>query len=105
METSMDSMVMDNTSSMPVKVEPAMVADNQAWVNGTVLSIKSAESKLTLQHEAVEKWGWPQMKMDFPVAESVNIKVFDPQENYNFLVEKKDSGAIEIIDFNKKVQP
>ncbi|MCK4708479.1 MAG: efflux RND transporter periplasmic adaptor subunit, partial [Gammaproteobacteria bacterium] len=88
-----------------IKKEPKKILDNQAWVKGKVLKVMTGDSKLTLQHEPVDSWGWPQMKMDFPVAESVNIKIFDTNEEYNFLVEKHASGSIQIIDFNKKVQP
>lgn len=105
MQEPMDmEMPMGDISSIKTKMEPEISKDNQAWVKGKVLAVMADEFKLKLQHEAVDSWGWPQMKMDFPVANSVNIKIFDISEKYNFLVEKHTNGSIQIIDFNKKVQ-
>ncbi len=103
MEMSMP-MNMSAMASMNANMKPEKIAENQAWVRGKVLTIKSDESKITLQHEAVKSWGWPSMKMDFPVSTSLNIKIFDANEDYNFLVEKHSSGSIKIVDFNKKAQ-
>ena len=105
MDTSTDStdMAMD-MSSMTAKVEQKKIPDNQVWIKGKVLKVMAGDKKLSLQHEAVKSWGWPHMKMDFPVAKSLNIENFDANEEYNFLVEKHSSGSIKIIDFNKKVQ-
>lgn len=100
-----DSMDMSGMSdTMNNAMADTALKDNQAWVKGTVLNIMTYSSKLNLQHDEVKKWGWPTMKMDFPVdTDAVNIAVFDTNEDYNFLVEKHSSGSIKIIDFNKKV--
>ncbi len=82
-----------------------LLKENQAWVKGTVVSVMVQDSILKLQHGPVESWGWPSMKMDFPVDASVNIEVFENNEDYNFLVEKHSSGSIKIVDFNKQVAP
>ncbi|MBL7003104.1 MAG: efflux RND transporter periplasmic adaptor subunit [Gammaproteobacteria bacterium] len=92
-------MDMSAMSSAPVSKK---LNDNQAWVRGKVLNANLKKVALTLQHEPVESWGWPEMKMDFPVDKSVNIEIFERNESYNFLVEKHKSGSIKIVDFNKK---
>lgn len=74
--------------------------DNQAWVKGKVLKVMKDQSKITLQHEAVESWGWPQMKMDFPVAKSLDLQTLKKTDEFNFLVEKHSDGSIEIIEVN-----
>ncbi len=71
---------------------------NQAWVAGKILKVHHMDSKLTLQHGPVDIWGWPQMVMDFPVADSVNIHQLEEGAEFNFLVQKLDSGAIRIIE-------
>lgn len=76
--------------------------ENQAWVKGKILKIKPEESKITLQHEPVESWGWPEMMMDFPVSGSLDIKKLKQDESMEFLVQKHSSGAIEIIKISKE---
>jgi Cu(I)/Ag(I) efflux system membrane fusion protein len=71
---------------------------NMAWVKGKILAIDSGQSKITLQHEPVEAWNWPQMKMDFPVAGAVNLAKLKPDTEMKFLVQKLDSGGIQIIN-------
>lgn len=102
MDTSSNMMDM---SAMAGAMAPKAIKENQAWVKGTVLDVMPNVDKLKLQHEAVKRWSWPEMKMDFPVDPSVNIAIFDKNEAYNFLVEKNDNGSIKIVDFNKKVAP
>jgi Cu/Ag efflux protein CusF len=96
---------MMDMSAMGGSMAPKQVNDNQAWVKGKVLNIMTDSAKLELQHEAIKSWGWPEMKMDFPVDKALNIAIFDKDEDYNFLIEKHSSGSIKIIDFNKKVAP
>jgi len=106
MDSDMDmTMAMSSMPTMNTSKPAEVMKENQVWVKANVLKVKSDEAKLSLQHEAVESWGWPSMKMDFPVAKSLNIKIFDVNEDYNFLLEKHSSGSIKIIDFNKKVKP
>ena len=50
------------------------------------------------QHGPVEAWGWPEMKMDFPVAGAVNIHQLKEGSKAQFLVKKLDSGGIQIIN-------
>lgn len=76
--------------------------NNQAWVKGKILKIKSKESRITLQHEPVEAWGWPEMMMDFPVSASLDINKLKQDESLEFLVQKHSSGAIEIIKISKE---
>ncbi len=101
---SMGGDMADNMMSMTVMATPT-AKDNQAWVRGTVLAVMSEEAKLNLQHDPVDSWNWPSMKMDFPVDKSLNMGIFEKNEAYNFLVEKHSSGSIKIVDFNKKVSP
>jgi Cu(I)/Ag(I) efflux system membrane fusion protein len=90
-----------DTASMSATNKPA-TDNNQAWVKGRILKINPEESKVTLQHEPVESWGWPEMMMDFPVSSSLDIKQLKQDESLEFLVQKHSSGAIEIIKINKE---
>jgi Cu/Ag efflux protein CusF len=57
---------------------------------------------LTIQHQAVSAWGWPAMKMDFPVIESMDLSGFSVDDEFNFLIKKNPDGSIEIIEMNKE---
>ncbi|MFC1681036.1 efflux RND transporter periplasmic adaptor subunit, partial [Pseudomonadota bacterium] len=41
--------------------------------SGTVQGVMAETAMLSINHDPIEAWGWPTMKMDFPVAESVDI--------------------------------
>jgi len=43
------------------------------WVEATVNSVMAEHRMVNLTHKAVSQWNWPQMTMDFKVAESVDI--------------------------------
>lgn len=77
------------------------IDDTQAWVTGTINSIDLEQSKLNLNHEPVEVWGWPSMMMDFPVSKSIDISQLEEGQQLQILVKKLDTGAIEIV----KVKP
>ena len=77
-------------------------SSNQAWVKGNILKIMPSEQKLTLQHEPVKVWGWPEMQMDFPVIKSMDLSPLSVDDEFNFLVEKHNDGSIEIIEMNKE---
>jgi Cu(I)/Ag(I) efflux system membrane fusion protein len=77
-------------------------SSNQAWIKGKIVKIIASEQKLTLQHEPVKVWGWPEMKMDFPVIKSMDLTTLNLQMELNFLVEKHQDGSIEIIEMNRE---
>ncbi len=76
-------------------------AANQVWIKGKILNIHSAEQKLTLQHEPVKAWGWPEMKMDFPVIQSMDLSTLKADMKFNFLVEKHNDGSIELLEYKE----
>jgi len=75
--------------------------DRVAWVKGRVNQVKADQRKLNMDHQPVDAWDWPVMTMDFPVADGVDIKQFQKDQQIQVLVIKKESGAIEIIDVRK----
>lgn len=49
------------------KVAPASV-----WVEATINSLMADERMINLTHKPISQWDWPEMTMDFKVAESVD---------------------------------
>ena len=80
--------------------KPTDANADQAWVKGKIVKVIDSESKLTLQHEPVEAWGWPSMVMDFPVEKSLSLKSLKKDSEYSFLVQKHSSGSIKIVQMN-----
>jgi len=83
-------------------VNKANTANQQAWVKGKIIAIMPDQQKLTVQHDPVKVWGWPQMEMDFPVIQSMDLSSLKQADEFNFLVEKHDDGSIEIVEMNKE---
>lgn len=59
-------------------------------VSGVIQAIKLDEHILNLEHEAIEELGWPSMKMDFAVADTVSINQFSINDVVMFQLEQRD---------------
>lgn len=57
---------------------------------GVIKAILLDEHKLNLQHEAIEDLGWPEMTMDFIVADDVNIGELSVNDRVMFQLEQQD---------------
>ena len=43
------------------------------WVQGEITNLMAGHKMLTLEHEAIPQWDWPEMVMDFLVIDSVDF--------------------------------
>ena len=50
--------------------EPAPVS---VWVQAKITSLMAGHKMLTLEHDAIEQWGWPEMVMDFIAIDTVDF--------------------------------
>jgi len=75
----------------------AEMDDSMVWVDGEVSKVAAGEGMLTIKHQPVDAWGWPEMTMDFNVASDVPIAHIRSGEAIRFQVEKLDSGGIRIV--------
>ena len=53
---------------------------------GEVIAVM--DGMLTLNHEPIPEWDWPVMKMDFVVAENVDLTLLKPGQTITFDIEK-----------------
>lgn len=92
----------ERMEEMPSMEQNEMQSEDadQIWVNGKLSALMADRNMMTVQHEPVDAWGWPQMVMDFPVAEDVAIKHLNDGDEIRFLVRKLDSGGIRIVDID-----
>lgn len=60
---------------------------------GVINALDVRKSKATITHEPIETLGWPEMKMDFAVARSVDLAAFSTDERVHFLLKaEKDKS-------------
>jgi len=71
---------------------------DRAWVEGKITAVMAGHNMLTVQHQPVDAWGWPEMTMDFNVNESIAIDNFKAGAAVRMLVEKLESGGLEVVE-------
>ncbi len=68
--------LIDSESSKSSDFKRMQSVDEQpasAWVSAKINSSMPNHRMVNATHEAIEDWGWPEMTMDFTVADSVDI--------------------------------
>ena len=78
--------------------EDQSVDPEQAWVDGKITAVMAGHNMLTVQHQPVEAWGWPEMVMDFNVSESVPLESLESGSPVRMLVKRLESGGIQVIE-------
>ncbi|WDE05819.1 efflux RND transporter periplasmic adaptor subunit [Thalassomonas viridans] len=80
----------DQAAAMPGKV----------WVEATIRKRMAGHRMVTLTHQPIEQWGWPEMTMDFTVAESVNFSKLSEGLTLHIEVEKTPEGGYQISNIH-----
>jgi len=73
---------------MPAKKETTQ----SAAVTGTVTAINAAGRKVTLDHGPIPEINWPAMKMEFPVAPSVDLSKVKTGDKVRFTLSGSGSS-------------
>ncbi|MFY9326813.1 MAG: copper-binding protein [Georgfuchsia sp.] len=78
-------------------------AQKSHTVNGEVVAVDKAASKVKLKHEAVPELQWPAMTMFFAVADKSQLAVLKPgdQVKFEFVKVSGDSPLITQIKIAK----
>lgn len=63
--------------------------------SGTVNGVK--EGKINISHGKIKELGWPPMKMDFDVADGVDVSKFKEGQKVEFTLGKGKGGMYEIM--------
>ena len=69
---------------------------NSVWMQGDVNSVMAGHRMVNITHGPAEAWDWPEMTMDFNVAEKVDIDSLKSGQSLHFEVSKTDDGGYEI---------
>jgi len=63
--------------------------------SGTVNGVK--DGKINISHGKIKELGWPPMKMDFDVAEGVDVSSIEAGQKVDFTLGKGKGGMYEIM--------
>ena len=64
--------------------------------SGTVNGVK--DGKINISHGKIKELGWPPMKMDFAVADGVDVSKIKEGQKVEFTLGKGKGGMYEIMD-------
>ncbi|WP_019603396.1 efflux RND transporter periplasmic adaptor subunit [Teredinibacter turnerae] len=71
-------------------------APSSAWVGGEILELMKSKHMVRAQHEPVDVWGWPEMMMDFSVADGVDIEQLTPGTTLHMEITRNEDGSVAI---------
>lgn len=66
------------------------------WMEGEINSVQAEQRSVNITHDAVPAWGWPEMTMDFDVAESVDMQALKAGYGLHFEVTKLADGGYSV---------
>ncbi|GAB1259662.1 efflux RND transporter periplasmic adaptor subunit [Aurantivibrio plasticivorans] len=69
---------------------------SSVWVAATIESVMPDHRMVTVKHEAIDAWGWPEMTMDFQVNPKVNFEALTPGTQLHMEITKLDNGQYEM---------
>lgn len=78
---------------------------NSVWMQGEVNHVMADHHMVNITHEPAEAWDWPEMTMDFNVAQSVNVDTLMSGQVLHFEVSKLDDGGFEMTGIHIISQP
>ena len=81
-------------------MKKAVAEETRVWIDGTVESVMTAHSMLTIEHPPVAAWGWPSMVMDFNVNKNIDLNSIKAKDPIRFQVEKNADGSVQIIEID-----
>ena len=78
---------------------------NSVWMEGEVNSVMAGHRMVNITHGPAEAWDWPEMVMDFTVAEKVDIDSLKSGQSLHFEVSKTEDGGYEITGVHIMSEP
>lgn len=64
------------------------------WIEGEIQRVDYQSRVVNIDHQPVPEWEWPEMVMDFTVAESVDIDALNAGQVLHFEATKQDNGSV-----------
>ena len=72
--------------NMPMSKDDPKAAAKTASGTGTVVALNAAGKKITFDHGPMPEINWPAMKMEFPVASSVDLSKVKTGDKVRFML-------------------
>ena len=69
---------------------------SSVWVAATIESVMPNHRMVTVKHEAIDAWEWPEMTMDFQVNPKVNFEALTLGTQLHMEITKLDNGQYEM---------
>jgi membrane fusion protein, copper/silver efflux system len=66
------------------------------WTEATINALMVAERKINATHPAISQWDWPEMTMDFSVAETVDISTLQEGMQLQVEISKTEDNQYQI---------
>jgi Cu(I)/Ag(I) efflux system membrane fusion protein len=66
------------------------------WTRATINTLMADHRMVNITHEAIGEWDWPEMTMDFRVADGVDLTALQEGMELHVEVTKKDDNRYEI---------
>ncbi|WP_448212437.1 efflux RND transporter periplasmic adaptor subunit [Colwellia sp. MEBiC06753] len=85
-----------------------MTADqtpNSVWLEGQVNSVMTDHRMANISHGPSDEWDWPEMTMDFIVADSVDINALSAGQSLHFEVTKSQDGGYQVTGIHIMSEP
>ena len=75
-------------------------APSSVWVPAKIQSLMAAHKMLTLIHDPIPEWDWPEMTMDFIATDSVDFSLLNEGLSLHVEVTKTSSGDYQISNIH-----
>lgn len=82
----------ESSKSSDFKRMSADAKPAQVWVAGTVNHYEAQSDVINITHDAVPEWEWPDMTMDFQLADKLDRRGLKTGQSLHFEVTKTDAG-------------
>ncbi|QTL37237.1 efflux RND transporter periplasmic adaptor subunit [Pseudoalteromonas viridis] len=82
----------ESSKSSDFKRMSADAKPTQVWMAGTVNHYEAQSDVINITHDAVPEWEWPEMTMDFQLAETLDSSALKTGQSLHFEVTKTDVG-------------
>lgn len=69
---------------------------DSVWAAGEVNQVSTSARTVNISHEAVDAWDWPEMTMDFVVADDVEFERLSVGQSLHFEMTKTDDGQYQL---------
>lgn len=88
-----------NDDAMPVQPEIADEPTNNVWVAAQINNIDAAKRMINVNHDPIEDWSWPQMTMNFALADWVELDELPIGTDIQLEITRESSTKFVVTDF------